>query len=157
MLRGPLPGELGWIVSRHAVTYGALFGFDMRFEALVAEIVAGFVCGHDPARERLWIAARGDQPVGSVMVVAGSEAGTAKLRLLMVEEAARGTGLGRRLVAETIRFARGASYRRMELWTYAALLPARRLYEEAGFACIAREEDAAFGPRLVSETWSLAL
>lgn len=157
VLRGPLPGELGWIVSRHALYYGALFGFDLRFEALVAEIVAAFARGHDPARERLWIAARGEVPAGSIMVVAGSEAGTAKLRLLMVEEAARGTGLGRRLVAEAIRFAREAGYRRMELWTYAELLPARRLYEEAGFALIAREDDAAFGPRLVSETWSLVL
>jgi GNAT superfamily N-acetyltransferase len=157
VLRDPLPGELGWIVSRHAAYYGAAFGFDMRFEALVAEIVAAFARRHDPARERLWIAARGAVPAGSIMVVAGSEAGTAKLRLLMVEEAARGAGLGRRLVAEAVRFAREAGYRRIELWTYAELLAARRLYEEAGFACIAREQDAAFGPSLVSETWSLTL
>jgi GNAT superfamily N-acetyltransferase len=129
----------------------------MRFEALVADIVAAFARRHDPARERLWIAALGDVPVGSVMVVRGSDPDTAKLRLLMVEDAARGTGLGRRLVAECIRFAREAGYRRMELWTYADLVPARRLYEEAGFACIAREEDAAFGPVMVSETWSRAL
>ena len=156
MLRPPAPGDIGWVISRHGALYAQEYGFDQDFEALVAKIAAGFITECDPRRERCWIAEREDEPVGSVFLVTGSEA-IAKLRLLLVEPSARGLGIGARLVAECIRFARHAGYREITLWTQSVLVAARRIYQAAGFQLTRSEPHHSFGRDLVGETWDLTL
>lgn len=155
-LRHPAAGDYGWVISRHGEIYAEEFGWDARFEALVAHIVADYVDEHDPERERCWIAERDSQPVGSVFVVRKDNE-VAKLRLLLVDPVARGTGLGRRLVRECIQFAHDAGYRRLVLWTNDVLLGARHIYETEGFQLTERTPHADFGPAMVGETWELAL
>ncbi len=157
VLRPPQPGDLGWIVHRHGALYAREYGYDEAFEALVARIVADFVTHLRPKRERCWIAERDGAVVGSVLLVQRSPT-VSQLRLLLVEPAARGLGIGRRLVEECIRFARQARYRKMVLWTQSELLAARRIYQAAGFRRVDRERHDSFGRRgLVAETWALAL
>lgn len=152
LLRPLAPGDGGWVVARHGALYAQEYGWNAEFEALVAEIVAGFLRAHDPACEGGWIAERDGVNVGSVFVVR-QDAHTGKLRLVLVEPEMRGQGIGRRLVRHAMEFARGAGYARMTLWTNDVLLAARRLYEQAGFVCTAREPYTGFGKDLVSETW----
>jgi DNA-binding MarR family transcriptional regulator/GNAT superfamily N-acetyltransferase len=155
-LRSHRPGDMGWVIERHGALYAQEFGWNEAFEALVARVAADFIDKLDAARERCWIAERDGRRLGCIFLVAG-EGRTAKLRLLLVEPAARGTGLGTRLIAECVQFAQARGYGRILLWTHQNLRAARRLYERAGFARTHEEPSHNFGAALISETWELRL
>lgn len=150
------PGDLGWIVHRQAMLYAQEFGWDGSFEALLAEIAADFLKSHDPASEACWLAERDGAVLGSVMLVA-QDAEVAKLRVLYVEKAARGLGIGRLLVRHCIEQGRAFGYRRMRLWTNSVLVAARRIYESEGFVLCETAPHRSFGQDLVGEVWEKAL
>ncbi|MDD9375205.1 GNAT family N-acetyltransferase [Streptomyces sp. ZAF1911] len=159
------PGDLGWVVMAHGEQYAKEFGWDISFEALVARIVADYAAGHDPAREAAWIAELDGRRVGSVFCVADEDAGdgadagrvTAKLRILLVDPAARGHGLGSRLVAQCVDFARDAGYERIRLWTNDVLVAARGIYVSAGFRLVEEEPHHSFGADLIGQVYELDL
>jgi DNA-binding MarR family transcriptional regulator/GNAT superfamily N-acetyltransferase len=156
VLRDVRPGDMGWVVQQHGEIYAREYGWNSEFEALVAEIVAGMIRGHDPARERGWIAELDGERVGSVFVVRKSET-EAQLRLLILSPAARGLGLGARLSDECLAFARAKGYRKMVLWTNSNLAAARAIYAQRGFVLVHSEAYRGYGKDLVGETWELTL
>jgi GNAT superfamily N-acetyltransferase len=151
------PGDLGWVVQAHGESYAREFGWDTTFEALVARIVADYAAKHDPAREAGWIAEVDGRRVGCVFCVRGDDDSTAKLRILLVDQAARGHRLGGRLVDECVAFARAAGYRRMTLWTNDVLAAARRIYLDRGFVLVSEEPHHSFGVDLVGQVYELGL
>jgi DNA-binding MarR family transcriptional regulator/predicted N-acetyltransferase YhbS len=167
-LRALRSGDLGWVIGRHGALYAQDYGWDLRFEAMVAQIAAQFVERFDAAREAGWIAERGDgasvERLGCVFLVQARDeqtgaplSGVAQLRMLLVEPSARGLGLGKQLVARCEDFARQAGYRRIRLWTNSLLSAARGIYAAQGYRLIASEAHHSFGHDLVGETWELEL
>jgi DNA-binding MarR family transcriptional regulator/N-acetylglutamate synthase-like GNAT family acetyltransferase len=156
ILRDPRPGDLGWVVARHAEVYLQEFGWAENFEGVCAQIVADFASNYNPSYDRGWIAEMDGRNVGCVFLVKDTER-LARLRLLLVEPAARGRGLGTRLTRECIRFARERGYRSITLWTHSVLTAARQIYEHAGFRQRSSEAKRNFGQDVVSEHWDLAL
>jgi len=154
--RGPAPGDIGWVIERHGALYAEEYGFNHKFEALVAQVAGSFLARHDTSRERGWIAERDGIRLGSVFLMRETD-DIGKLRLLLVEPSARGLGVGKRLVAECIAFARQAGYRRMTLWTNDILIAARGIYHVAGFQLKNSQKHSDFGPPMVGEEWELEL
>ena len=156
MLREPRPGDMGFVVQSHGALYASEYGFDAAFEALVADIAAKFLTSFDASRERCWIADIDGMPVGSVFLVRHNDQ-IAKLRLLLVDPAGRGQGLGKRLVDECISFAKARGYRRITLWTQSVLVAARKIYQDSGFELVKSEPHRSFGRNLIGETWEREL
>jgi DNA-binding MarR family transcriptional regulator/GNAT superfamily N-acetyltransferase len=152
LIRPPRPDDLGWVIARNGATYAEEYGWDVTYEALVARIVADYAADRDPRREAAWIAELDGSPVGCVFCVRRDEE-TAQLRLLLVEPAARGLGIGGRLVDECLAFAKQAGYRRIMLWTNDVLAEAGRVYVRAGFVLRDEERHHSFGHDLVGQTW----
>ncbi len=164
LLRSHRADDIGWVIARHAALYAEEQGFDTSFEALVAGIAADFIERFDAQREACWIAERDGANIGSVFLVQARDAamhrpidGVAQLRMLLVEPAARGLGLGKQLVAECEHFARRVGYRKIVLWTNANLLAARGIYGAAGYALTSIAPHHSFGQDLVGETWERVL
>jgi DNA-binding MarR family transcriptional regulator/GNAT superfamily N-acetyltransferase len=155
ILREHRAGDMGWVIERHAVLYAREYGWTV-MEAMVARVCADFLDSHDPDRSRCWIAERAGERLGSIFVV-DDGGGVARLRLLLLEPAARGLGLGRRLVDTAVQFAREAGYGEMVLWTHAVLTAARSIYAAAGFEIIESHDHDDFGVHVHSETWRLKL
>jgi DNA-binding MarR family transcriptional regulator/GNAT superfamily N-acetyltransferase len=157
VVRQHRPGDMGWLVWRHGVLYSQEYGYDERFEAMVAEIVAEFVQNFDPKHERCWIAERDGENLGAVVLVKKSQS-AAKLRLLLVEPSARGLGIGKHLVSECVRFARQAGYKKIRLWTQSELAAARGIYQHSGFKLVGEKKHDSWSRKgLVAETWELKL
>ena len=151
------PGDMGRVIALHGVLYAEEYGWDHRMEAYVAETMAEF--GHlaRPGLERLWVAERDGQLVGSVAII-GREDGQAQLRWFLVHPSARGCGLGRHLVGEALAFCREAGFRSVYLWTVAGLEAAARLYLAAGFRKTESKPPARlFGATLTEERYDLTL
>jgi DNA-binding MarR family transcriptional regulator/N-acetylglutamate synthase-like GNAT family acetyltransferase len=156
-LRRLRPGDVGWIIRRQTVLYHQEYGWDWTYEGLASRILGQFVAEFDPAKEDGWIAERRGAIVGSIFLMKSDDPAVAKLRLLYVEPSARGTGLGRRLVATCIARARELGYRELTLWTNDVLVAARRLYQAAGFRLMSEAPHRSFGQDLVGQTWTLRL
>ncbi|MBP2549174.1 DNA-binding MarR family transcriptional regulator/ribosomal protein S18 acetylase RimI-like enzyme [Neorhizobium galegae] len=156
VFRDHRPGDMGWVIAAQAEFYTRTFGWNDQFEALVAEVAGQFLKNFNPAREKAWIAERGGNRLGSIFIMDGGS-DVAKLRLLYVDPAARGLGLGKALVEDAIGFSRRSGYRSLSLWTNDNLAAALALYQKAGFRLVSEERHSMFGPELNGQTWVLDL
>lgn len=157
VVRSHQAGDMAWITRRHGELYAKRQGWDSSFETLVGQICTDFERHFDPAREHCWIAERAGERIGSIALARDPEDGVAKLRLLLVEEQARGHGLGSHLVDVCHQFARAAGYRKMRLWTTDQQKEARHIYQRKGYRLVAEEPVHAFGHDMINETWELDL
>lgn len=155
-LRGPRPGDHGWVLERHAAVYAAERGWGARFEAYCGQVVVDFLSRDDPARESCWIAELDGVRCGSIYCTRRTDR-VAQVRLLLVEPWARGAGAGAALVDACIAFAREAGYPQIMLFTNSSLTSARRIYEAVGFEFRAEQPEDIFDDDSVGQEFWLDL
>jgi DNA-binding MarR family transcriptional regulator/GNAT superfamily N-acetyltransferase len=149
-------GELGWLVHRQGLLYNQQYGWNGDFEALIARIYNEYATAPDTPPKNLWVAEYNGEVAGSIFVMPTDGIdGSAQLRMLYVEPAARGRGIGRMLVDQCVAFARGAGYERLRLWTHSIQSAARKLYAGAGFSIVEEWDHESFGKQLHAEIWEL--
>ena len=153
-IRSFTPADRDWLVAEHKDHYAREEGFDDSFGVLVAEIIDAFLSDHNPDREAGWIACLGDVRLGSIFCVELDDT-TAKLRLFLLNADARGTGLGRRMLAHCMKFAQQKSYQGMQLWTHESHRAAGRLYARNGWKLVDSKPVIAFGKSNVEQTWTI--
>ncbi|MCB6178799.1 GNAT family N-acetyltransferase [Rhodobacter sp. Har01] len=156
MIRPLGPGDAGWIIGTHGALYARDEGYDQRFEALVARLLAGFLDRDDRARECAWIAESAGQRLGTISCMQEADA-VARLRLFILLPEARGLGLGQRLHDTCLAFARGAGYRRMVLWTHESHRAACALYARNGWRLVRSRPAEAYGQKVVDQDWEIML
>jgi GNAT superfamily N-acetyltransferase len=150
------PGDLAAIIGLHGLLYDREYGFDVRFEAHVAEPLGRAVRRGLTDRERIWLAERNGALVGTIAIVEES-AGTAQLRWFVVAPETRGKGLGGRLLDQALAFSREKGYERVILWTVSALTDAARLYRKAGFRKVEEHPGRPWGRDVVEEKYEMAV
>ena len=150
------PEDRNWLVAEHRESYARAEGFDDSFGVLVAEILDTFIATHDPETEHGWMAWQGDKRLGSIFCVR-VDAETAKLRLFLLSEAARGRGLGLKMLQTCMGFARAKGYRRIVLWTHESHRAAGALYAKTGWTLMSSKPVVSFGQHLVEQHWEIAL
>ncbi len=142
------PGLIGWIVNEHIRYYGREWQFSRHFEATIAAGVGAFFQRYDDVRDRV-IWAENDGELVASLVVEGSdpqlEAGMSHLRWFIISDAARGAGLGRRMMDQAMAFIDEADYAQCYLTTFSGLHAARHLYESYGFELTQEGEDTTWG------------
>jgi DNA-binding MarR family transcriptional regulator/GNAT superfamily N-acetyltransferase len=158
ILRPHRIGDIGWLIHRQGLLYHLEQGWNGEFETLIAQIYGEYDAAPANPPKSLWIAEQGGEVAGSIFIVpAAGEQGTAQLRMLYVEPAFRGLGIGKRLVEEAVTFSRASGYKRIILWTQDCLGSARRIYQGAGFELIREEPHHSFGVDLNGQYWALEL
>ncbi len=100
VLREPVPGDIGWLISIHGALYEAQFKFDARFERDIANKVARFFEGRSDFN-RVLIPTVDGKRAGSIAVSLRLER-TAYINFLLVVEKHQGHGIARRMMEETI-------------------------------------------------------
>ena len=81
----------------------------------------------------------------------------AHLRWFVVDDSARGTGAGARLIDEALAFCQRRGFRSVYLWTFAGLDAARRLYERRGFRLVEEIDAETWGARVREQRFVLTL
>lgn len=139
IVTGYLPGMIGRIAELHGRYYATHHQFGHFFEGKVATGLAAFSGRLERAANQMWLAVRNGTILGSV-AIDGEDLGNnqAHLRWFILDESCRGTGIGRKLLAEAMAFCDSRDFHSTQLWTFSGLNAARRLYEDVGFR-LARE------------------
>lgn len=156
--RGYIPGSIGRIAEIHGVYYHEHWGFGPFFEAKVASELAEFIGRYDDKRDGLWTALLEGRIEGSIAIdgIHAEDMG-AHLRWFIVSASLHGRGIGSRLINAAMRFCRNSGYRRIYLWTFEGLDPAKHLYEKNGFALREQRRGTMWGTEVNEQRFDLRL
>ena len=127
-------------------------------EAKVATELAAFLGRYDEEKDGFWTAVVGGHIEGSI-TIDGAHAATegAHLRWFIISDDLRGKGVGNQLMDTAMDFCRSRGYKRVYLWTFEGLNPARHLYEKNGFRLIEQHKGNQWGREVNEQRFELEL
>jgi GNAT superfamily N-acetyltransferase len=145
-------GAIGRCAEMHALLYMRTSGFGREFEAQVASGIAEFSARLGQACNGLWLAIQNERIVGTI-AIDGEDLGPgiAHLRWFIVDDSIRGSGIGRRLLADAMSFCDQKDFRETHLWTFKGLDAARRLYEAHGFVLAEERPGTQWGTEVLEQ------
>ncbi len=149
-------GDIGYVTYLHGILYAQEYNYDTTFDGYVALGMGEFAKDYDPAKDCIWIAAMGDQIVGSISIV-GQPDNMAQLRWFIVHPAARGQGLGHQLMDQALAFCRDRGFKSIYLWTVDYLGAAIHLYTSAEFTLTEEQTHELWGQTLTEQRYDLIL
>ncbi|MDO3666160.1 bifunctional helix-turn-helix transcriptional regulator/GNAT family N-acetyltransferase [Acinetobacter higginsii] len=155
IVSGYRAGMIGRIAEMHGNYYSRNYGFGHFFEGKVATGLAEFSERLHEECNNIWLAIQNDQIVGSV-AIDGQDLGNkqAHLRWFILDDGCRGSGIGKRLLAEAIAFCDQEEFTAVHLWTFSGLEAARKLYELFGFKLTKEWEGNQWGKTMLEQQFT---
>ncbi|MFW6147197.1 MAG: GNAT family N-acetyltransferase [Thermodesulfobacteriota bacterium] len=154
--KGYIPGSIGRITQLHGAYYHENWGFGAFFEAKVARELAEFIGRYNPMNDGLWTAFLGEHIEGSIAIDGvHAESNGAHLRWFIVSAPLQGKGIGSRLMRTAKRFCLAKGYKRIYLWTFEGLHPAKHLYEKNGFNLMEQRKGIMWGTEVTEQRLEL--
>ncbi|HTD03682.1 GNAT family N-acetyltransferase [Undibacterium sp.] len=149
---GYLPGAIGRIAEMHALYYSRAVGFGQYFESKVASGLAEFTGRLERPCNGLWLALQDGKIAGSI-AIDGEDSGEniAHLRWFILSDQIRGSGFGRKLLSDAIRFCDQQQFTETHLWTFSGLDAARKLYEAEGFSLAQQYTASQWGKEMIEQ------
>ncbi len=152
--QGYRPGLIGESVRLHAETYSKWAGFGSAFECKVASELAEFIERLGGGNNAIWHTSLEDRLLGSIAIDGEDlEEHRAHLRWFIVDPSCRGTGLGKQLLTDALKFVDDRQFAETHLWTLKGLEAARSLYERSGFNLVQEYEGDQWGVRITEQRW----
>ncbi|MGB9627802.1 MAG: GNAT family N-acetyltransferase [Thermodesulfobacteriota bacterium] len=155
---GYIPGAIGRVAELHGKYYHRHWGFGSFFEAKVAIGLSEFINRYNQSRDCFWSALLNEQIEGSITIdgIHAEDEG-AHLRWYIVSDLLRGRGVGNMLIQSAVQFCREKRYKKIFLWTFEGLDPARHLYEKFGFRLIEQRRGNQWGKEVQEQRFELTL
>jgi GNAT superfamily N-acetyltransferase len=155
---GYIPGAIGRVAEFHGKYYNENWTFGLFFEAKVAIELSEFLKRYDMNRDGFWTV-RVDGRVEGAIAIDGihSDRDGAHLRWFITSDRLRGQGAGTQLINKAIGFCRQKSYKKITLWTFEGLEPARHLYEKSGFRLVKQQRGEQWGTEVNEQQYELLL
>ena len=152
---GNTPGLVGEIVRWHGLYYVRDQGWPAIFESLCAEQL-GEIARHLDTRDDIaaFSAWEGSTFLASAIMDArpGQRPGT-RLRFFIASDAARGRGIGGKLLARALAWSQRRGDSSIWLTTVANLAASSHLYRKFGFTLVAEQVDHTWGSEHREQLW----
>ena len=156
--KGYIPGIIGRVAELHALYYSRNWHFGVFFEAKVAREMAEFMDAYNSERDGLWSFSINGRIEGAIAIDGSSAQDKgAHLRWFIVSDNLQGKGAGKILINEAVSFCKSKQYKKVYLWTFDGLLPARHLYEKAGFRLVEENTGTKWGKEVTQQKFEIRL
>jgi len=126
------------------------------FHTSEIKIIRGYVPGslgrYNESRDGFWTVLANGRVEGSITIDgihARSEG--AHLRWFIMSVSLRGKGAGNQLINTAISFCRSKGYKKIYLWTFEGLTPAKHLYEKGGFRLVEERRGTRWGTEVIEQ------